>query len=215
MPSGLYMAPKSRYREYGARNRNACTCDIRVSVPYISHLAKHGPPNLPYISEIALNNVPFAPGTVPTTAPQRPAILFPTCSPPDARHPTGSCTHIPHQPPRTFPRIRQNLAIFVRKRGRGPPSTSRIRHNQPNPVRKTGSGGRTPLSPAPASPKSDRIWGFLSENEEEGRRRPASPKSDRNGANLSENGDVQQQTPTPSSASIPILKIGQERGKIV
>ena len=42
--SGLYMAPKSRYRKYGARNRNAHTRNIRVSVPYISHLAKHGPP---------------------------------------------------------------------------------------------------------------------------------------------------------------------------
>ena len=64
-------------------------------------------------------------------------------------------------------RIGQNLAISVRKRGRGPPRTSRIRQNQPNPVRKTGSGGRTPLSPAPASPKSDRNGGLLSENEEE------------------------------------------------
>ena len=69
MLGGLYMAAKSRYREYGARNRNARTRDIRVSVPYISHLAKHGPPNLPYISEIAPNNAPFTPGTAPTTAP--------------------------------------------------------------------------------------------------------------------------------------------------
>ena len=157
--SGLYMAPKSRYRKYGARNCNAHTRNIRVSVPYISHLAKHGPPNLPYISEIALNNVPFVPDTTPTAAPQHPTILFPICSPPDARHPTGFCTHIPHQPHRTFSRIGQNLAIYVRKGGRGPPRTSRIRQNQPNPVRKTGSGGRTPLNPAPASPKSDRNGG--------------------------------------------------------
>ena len=50
---GLYMARKRRYRGYARWNSNAHTCDIRESVPYISHLVRYRPRNLPYISEIA------------------------------------------------------------------------------------------------------------------------------------------------------------------
>ena len=94
MLSGLYMAAKSRYREYGARNRNARTRDIRVSVPYISHLAKHGPPNLPYISEIAPQQRPIHSRHCSNNRPVAPCNPIPDLPPPDAQHPTGSCT--PH-----------------------------------------------------------------------------------------------------------------------
>ena len=57
---GLCMALKTRYPEYERWNSNVHTPGIRISVPYISHLAICRPRNLPYISEVVgeqwLNN---------------------------------------------------------------------------------------------------------------------------------------------------------------
>ena len=97
MLSGLYMAAKSRYREYGARNRNARTRDIRVSVPYISHLAKHGPPNLPYISEIA---PPTTPHSLPALLQQPPRSALQSYSRSVPPRPTPS---IPQDPAPRIP----------------------------------------------------------------------------------------------------------------
>ena len=97
--SGLYMAPKSRYRKYGARNRNAHTCDIQVSVPHISHLVKHGPPNLPYISEIAPKHDPAYPES---------DRISPFLSDSEENLPAVSSTNHPH-----IPKIRQNKPIPV------------------------------------------------------------------------------------------------------
>ena len=50
--SGLYMAPKPEYCEYGRCNSASHTCDIAIWVPYISHLAFPNCPNLPYVSQV-------------------------------------------------------------------------------------------------------------------------------------------------------------------
>lgn len=51
--SGLYMAPKLEYPEYGRCNSAPHTRDITIWVPYISHLAFSNCPNLPYVSQVA------------------------------------------------------------------------------------------------------------------------------------------------------------------
>ena len=58
-------------------------------------------------------------------------------------------------------RIGQNLAISVRKRGRGPPRTSRIRQKSAQSCPKNGKRRKNTAQPAPASPKSDRNGGFF------------------------------------------------------
>ena len=125
-------------------------------------------PNLPYISEIALNNVPFVPDTTPTAAPQHPTILFPICSPPDARHPTGFCTHIPHQPLRTFSRIGQNLAILSEMGKRAAPYLQNQTKIQPNTCPKNGKAEEEHRSTPPRLPRNQtETEDLLSENEEE------------------------------------------------
>lgn len=51
-PLGLYMADSDHVIPLSGLYM-AHTRDIRESVPYISHLVRYGPRNLPYISEIA------------------------------------------------------------------------------------------------------------------------------------------------------------------
>ena len=71
-PGGLYMAPRTRYAKHKPCNYNAHTRGITDSVPYISHLAKSQPPNLPYISEIAAQ--------IPVSRIQfHASAIFPTC----------------------------------------------------------------------------------------------------------------------------------------
>ena len=197
--SGLYMAPKSRYRKYGARNCNAHTRNIRVSVPYISHLAKHGPPNLPYISEIARNNVPFVPDTTPTAAPQHPTILFPICSP--ARRPASHRILHPHTAS-AAPHFLQNWTESG--------ELDRIWRF----LSENGEEGR------PVPPESDKISPILSEKREaEEEHRSTPPRLPRNQTEtedlLSENEEEEEEDARPPRNRTETggfcLKTGKER----
>lgn len=51
-PSGLYMAAQERFPKYGWRNSNGDTWFLGNRMPYISHLARCGASNPPYIGEV-------------------------------------------------------------------------------------------------------------------------------------------------------------------